>query len=398
MKFGKLLQKTTEDMGTEMESLFVRYKELKKHLKAMKQQPKPAQEDAEVPGAVPEPQQANDASGNQGAQEEGQLSAEETAFVNTLNEDLLRFNQFFIDREEDSVIKLQALSDRIMGAQSAQELQALKAELVDFHGEMVLLLHWSLLNYAAVVKILKKHDKRSGLLLRAPYLANVLQQPFYSTSVMSRLVKNAEEHINTLVIKQQNTTGTSPAEGDAAAGPDDSQPAQQAGAGDTPGVQQAAPDAAARQNSEAPAECEHCRWQQAGEGTAAGASSSGNGAAEAEEPLPVCTAVFARTRMALETWDTLSSNASTPSTVLPAGSSELVRQLRVRERWARIVGVPPAGQQEVQQGSQQGQAAAGSAVQSEGAAEGSVGNGGSCGQQTSPGRPGPRQGSAEVAR
>jgi SPX domain protein involved in polyphosphate accumulation len=43
-------------------------------------------------------------------------------------------------------------------------------------GEMVLLLHWSLLNYAAVVKILKKHDKRSGLLLRAPYLANVLQQ------------------------------------------------------------------------------------------------------------------------------------------------------------------------------------------------------------------------------
>lgn len=30
-------------------------------------------------------------------------------------------------------------------------------------GEMVLLLHWSLLNYAAVVKILKKHGER-GLL------------------------------------------------------------------------------------------------------------------------------------------------------------------------------------------------------------------------------------------
>ena len=49
---------------------------------------------------------------------------------------------------------------------------------------MVLLLHWSLLNYAAVVKILKKHDKRTGLLLRAPYLANVLQQPFSSTRIM----------------------------------------------------------------------------------------------------------------------------------------------------------------------------------------------------------------------
>lgn len=55
-------------------------------------------------------------------------------------------------------------------------LQGVKSRLVQFHGEMVLLLHWSLLNYAAVVKILKKHDKRTRVLLRAPYLANVLQQ------------------------------------------------------------------------------------------------------------------------------------------------------------------------------------------------------------------------------
>jgi hypothetical protein len=72
-------------------------------------------------------------------------------------------------------------------------LQASKAALVQFHGELVLLLHWSLLNYAAVVKILKKHDKRTGVLLRAPYLANVLQQPFSSTTIMSRLAKRAEE-------------------------------------------------------------------------------------------------------------------------------------------------------------------------------------------------------------
>lgn len=53
------------------------------------------------------------------------------------------------------------------------------------------------------VKILKKHDKRTGLLLRAPYLANVLQQPFYSTSIMSRMVRRAEEQINALVGLQQ---------------------------------------------------------------------------------------------------------------------------------------------------------------------------------------------------
>lgn len=49
-------------------------------------------------------------------------------------QDLLRFNRFFIDKEEDSVIKLQSLADRIAAASSAEQLQALKAELVDFHG------------------------------------------------------------------------------------------------------------------------------------------------------------------------------------------------------------------------------------------------------------------------
>lgn len=48
--------------------------------------------------------------------------------------------------------------------------------MVDFHGELVLLLHWSLVNYAAVAKILKKHDKLTGSRLRAPVLASVLHQ------------------------------------------------------------------------------------------------------------------------------------------------------------------------------------------------------------------------------
>lgn len=38
----------------------------------------------------------------------------------------------------------------------------LPKQMVDFHGELVLMLHWSLVNYAAVAKILKKHDKMTG--------------------------------------------------------------------------------------------------------------------------------------------------------------------------------------------------------------------------------------------
>lgn len=36
-----------------------------------------------------------------------------------------------------------------------------------------------MLNYSGVVKIIKKHDKHSDILMRAPYLESVLQQPFY---------------------------------------------------------------------------------------------------------------------------------------------------------------------------------------------------------------------------
>jgi SPX domain protein involved in polyphosphate accumulation len=47
-------------------------------------------------------------------------------------------------------------------------MQVLRAHCVDLHGELVLLLHWSLLNFAAVLKIVKKHDKlNTGRNLRA---------------------------------------------------------------------------------------------------------------------------------------------------------------------------------------------------------------------------------------
>lgn len=56
---------------------------------------------------------------------------------------------------------------------------------VDFHGELLLLLHWSLLAYTGLVKILKKHLKRTGLPVRAPQLDDLLSQPFCSVEVLA---------------------------------------------------------------------------------------------------------------------------------------------------------------------------------------------------------------------
>ena len=56
-------------------------------------------------------------------------------------------------------------------------------QFVDFHGELLLLVHWSILAYTGLVKILKKHHKRTGLLVKAPHLDNLLSQPFCSVEV-----------------------------------------------------------------------------------------------------------------------------------------------------------------------------------------------------------------------
>ncbi|KAG2425900.1 hypothetical protein HYH02_014901 [Chlamydomonas schloesseri] len=277
MKFGKVLKVSSENMPGEMHDLFLRYKELKKKIKAIPVSKDPAAGEKQA-SVSPDGSATAGSGGSSGAAITATvLSPEEQAFINTLNEDLARFNRFFIEKEEEAVIRLQALCDELApaakaagvhipealtstvdtehdeplggttahrppqklqqqqrhgaersagsspeveaqaqapassshahgpahghgqgqaaaaGASPAAALQAVKSRLVQFHGEMVLLLHWSLLNYAAVVKILKKHDKRTGVLLRAPYLANVLQQPFSSTAIMSKLAKRAEE-------------------------------------------------------------------------------------------------------------------------------------------------------------------------------------------------------------
>ena len=59
-------------------------------------------------------------------------------------------------------------------------------QFVDFHGELLLLVHWSILAYTGLVKILKKHHKRTGLLVKAPHLDNLLSQPFCSVEVSVR--------------------------------------------------------------------------------------------------------------------------------------------------------------------------------------------------------------------
>lgn len=140
------------------------------------------------------------------------LTAEEEDFINLLNAELEKFNTFFIEKEEEYVIRLQELKERIENLKEKsgssgstpsdtglnEELINIRKDIVSFHGEMVLLENYSSLNYTGLVKILKKHDKRTGSLLRMPFIQNVLHQPFFTTELLSKLVRECEMNLQSL--------------------------------------------------------------------------------------------------------------------------------------------------------------------------------------------------------
>lgn len=180
MKFGRVLRDSAEcspDLP-ELQALFQLYKQLKKQIKRM---PAPST------GGVLEDE-----------------------FVASLAAVVARLNDIFLEKEEASVIRLERLQSALAGAGAARDagrsdvgcLEALHHEFVDFHGEVLLLVHWSILAYTATVKLLKKHHKRTGLLLRAPVgnpgFRNLLSQPFCSTEVMTGIAHRVEADIAAL--------------------------------------------------------------------------------------------------------------------------------------------------------------------------------------------------------
>lgn len=141
------------------------------------------------------------------------LTPEEVDFIHLLNAELDKFNSFFMRKEEEYVMRLQdlkerikALTDRVSPASASsfqedalnEEMINIRKDSVNFHGEMVLLENYSSLNYTGLVKILKKHDKRTGALLRTPFIQNVLHQPFFTTELLSKLVCECEMSLQLL--------------------------------------------------------------------------------------------------------------------------------------------------------------------------------------------------------
>ncbi|KAJ4837672.1 SPX domain-containing protein 2 [Turnera subulata] len=200
MKFGKSLSNQIEETLPEWRDKFLSYKELKKQLKLI--EPKGGDGGGGGAGASsssfarPSKRARLDSAEDGG---EPAMSREEIDFIKLLEDELEKFNSFFVEKEEEYIIRLKELQDRVAKSKdSCEEIIKIRKEIVDFHGEMVLLENYSALNYTGLVKILKKYDKRTGALIRLPFIQKVLQQPFFTTDLLYRLVKECETMLDRL--------------------------------------------------------------------------------------------------------------------------------------------------------------------------------------------------------
>ncbi|CAL5059640.1 unnamed protein product [Urochloa decumbens] len=194
MKFGKSLNNQIVETLPDWRDKFLSYKDLKKRLK-------------QIGAGAGAGERRSKRQRVEGGGSPPPMTAEEAGwFVALLDAELDKFNAFFLEKEEEYVIRQKELQDRAVSAAetgSAEELLRVRKEIVDLHGEMVLLENYSALNYTGLVKILKKYDKRTGALIRLPFIQNVMQEPFFTTDLLYKLVKECEAMLDQLLPRSQ---------------------------------------------------------------------------------------------------------------------------------------------------------------------------------------------------
>lgn len=173
MKFATVLRNSAEELPDAAE-LFTLYKHLKKSLKRI-----PCgegyQDDSSLVGELPsgsgEAGSGDDELTEAGparsrgagpevascdslpATERASLDEGEQAFVAELTRDVVQLNEQYMEKEEITVIRFGELKDELEAASSPEELLEVHRALVDFHGELLLVLHWSVLAYTGLVKV-----------------------------------------------------------------------------------------------------------------------------------------------------------------------------------------------------------------------------------------------------
>ncbi|KAL9226769.1 hypothetical protein vseg_002541 [Gypsophila vaccaria] len=209
MKFWKILSDLILQTLPDWRDKFLSYKHLKKHLKLITadhhhhhhhdhhdhHDGDDGEDGGPRPNKRPKITSPND---------DAAVSKAVGEFLVLLEVEIEKFNSFVVEKEEEYVIRWKELQDRLAESRySNDELMGIGREIVDFHGEMVLLENYSALNYTGLVKILKKYDKRTGTLIRLPFIQKVLQEPFYTNDTIFKLIKECEATLDRIFTQNE---------------------------------------------------------------------------------------------------------------------------------------------------------------------------------------------------
>jgi SPX domain protein involved in polyphosphate accumulation len=118
-------------------------------------------------------------------------------FTERLDAQVEKINDFYMDRIEEGVIILHAMTqqvDVLVAHQSADTAQiaAIQRALVSYHFNLLMLQNYVALNFSGIVKILKKLDKKFGSAHRKAYLESIVELPFYNCAALGQVVEDTE--------------------------------------------------------------------------------------------------------------------------------------------------------------------------------------------------------------
>ncbi len=169
MKFGNLL-KSSAEQDPELAEVFKFYKRLKKDLKRYPTQGNNDDANSEATTAAADSgggtSSPNKRASPASSEQQPSTAAAEEQFVAELQRDVDLFRQRCYSREEDAIIKLERLQQQANAALASGDTAAQQAayeSLINLHGELLLLLHWGMMVYTAMAKIIKKHLKQTGI-------------------------------------------------------------------------------------------------------------------------------------------------------------------------------------------------------------------------------------------
>ncbi|KAL4170742.1 hypothetical protein KRP22_008847 [Phytophthora ramorum] len=191
MKFGKVLQQSTQMSPSAWEPFWADYKLLKKIIKdcAQIKKEEKLQGDKLVKIKIkPSAKEDNDSI---------RQSQDEMNFFRTLRVEIKKIADFFIKEQAKHTSQVAAIDASFQQLKTNPESEEAKTALmkncVALYKELLLLENFAVMNFCGISKILKKHDKWTGYATRNKFMHTILmKQPFATYEPLLQMIDRLE--------------------------------------------------------------------------------------------------------------------------------------------------------------------------------------------------------------